>query len=136
MADDPKTRMRSFVKQVQNDGDVDAVDDYMADDFVDHSAVPGFPPGPAGAKALFAAIRLGFPDHNAVVHEMISEGDLVATRKSFMGTHKGEFFGVPATGRTATIDVIDFVRFRDGKIAEHWNIVDMAGLMRQLGVSE
>ena len=63
---------------------------------------------------------------------MVAEGDLVATHKTFTGTHDGEFFGLPATGKRATIRVMDFVRYEDGKIAEHWNVVDMAGLMAQL----
>jgi predicted ester cyclase len=74
----------------------------------------------------------GFPDHDAKVEHMIAEGDLVATHKTFTGTHTGEFFGTAPTGRRATIRVMDIVRYRDGKVAEHWNIVDFAGLMRQL----
>jgi steroid delta-isomerase-like uncharacterized protein len=134
MAEDPKTVVRGFVEEVQNKGNIDAAGDYIATDVVDQSAPPGVPPGLEGAKAVFSAIRSAFPDHDAAVHEMISEGDLVATRKSFTGTHQGDFFGIPATGRRATIDVIDFVRVQEGKIVEHWNIVDQAGLMRQLGV--
>ncbi len=63
---------------------------------------------------------------------MIAEGDLVATYKTFTGTHTGDFFGTPATGKRATIRVMDFVRYDDGRIAEHWNIVDLPGLMAQL----
>ncbi|MDX6376601.1 MAG: hypothetical protein QOE98_904, partial [Gaiellaceae bacterium] len=80
-------------------------------------------------------IRTGFPDHDAKVIHMVAEGDLVATYKTFTGTHDGEFFGIPPTGRRATIGVMDFVRYEDSKIAEHWNVVDVAGLMAQLGAS-
>jgi steroid delta-isomerase-like uncharacterized protein len=64
---------------------------------------------------------------------MVSEGDRVTTYKTFNGTHQGEFMGVPATGRPVSIRVIDIVRFADGKITEHWNVVDVAGLLQQLG---
>ena len=127
-----KERHGRFIQQVQNDGDIAATDDYIAEDFVDHTPAPGLPPTRAGAKAIFSAIRAGFPDHDAVVEHMVAEGDLVATYKSFTGTHEGEFFGIPPTGKRATIRVMDFVRYRDGKIAEHWNVVDLAGLQAQL----
>ena len=81
---------------------------------------------------MLGAIRAGFPDHDAKVIHMVAEGDLVATYKTFTGTNSGDFFGMPPTGRRATIRVMDFVRYEDGRIAEHWNIVDMAGLMQQL----
>jgi predicted ester cyclase len=66
---------------------------------------------------------------------MVVEGDLVATYKTFTGTHEGEFMGIAPTGRQATIRVMDFVRYRDGQVVEHWNIVDVAGLLEQLGAS-
>jgi predicted ester cyclase len=55
------------------------------------------------------------------------------TRKSFVGTHGGELFGVPATGKQVHLDLIDIVRVSGGKIVEHWNVVDSFGLMQQLG---
>jgi steroid delta-isomerase-like uncharacterized protein len=64
---------------------------------------------------------------------MVAEGDTVVTYKTFTGTHWGEFMGIPATGKRVTVRVMDFIRIRDGKVAEHWNIVDVAGLLAQLG---
>jgi predicted ester cyclase len=66
------------------------------------------------------------------VLEQIVDGDRVATRKNFHGTHRGDFLGMPATGRRVTVRVMDIVR-SEGKIAEHWNVVGVADLMRQLG---
>jgi len=125
-------RQQQFVKVLQNDGHLDRVEEFVADDAVDHERFPGAPDGPAGVRAVFEAIRTGFPDHDAQVVHMISEGDLVATYKTFTGTHTGDFFGMPATGRRATIRVMDFVRYRDGKVVEHWGVVDQAGLAAQL----
>ena len=78
-------------------------------------------------------IRRAFPDHDAQVIHVVGDGDLVATYKTFTGTHEGEFIGVPPTGRKATIRVMDFVRYSDRKIVEHWNVIDVFGLMAQLG---
>jgi predicted ester cyclase len=83
-------------------------------------------------RAIFGAIRQGFPDHDATVVQMIAEGDLVATYKTFTGTNTGDFFGAPATGKRATIHVMDFVRYDGGRVAEHWGVVDLVGLRAQL----
>jgi steroid delta-isomerase-like uncharacterized protein len=133
MPDDAKALVRDFVKDVQNDGNIDAAGDYIATDLVDHSSLPGLPDGLEGAKAIFAMIRAGFPDHDAVIHDQVAEGDKVVTRKSFTGTHEGEFLGVPPTGRRVTINVIDIVRVQDGRIVEHWNTVDLLGALQQMG---
>ena len=55
------------------------------------------------------------------------------TRKTFHGTHDGEFLGLAPTGRTASWDVIDIVRFREGRMIEHWDVIDVFGLLMQLG---
>jgi steroid delta-isomerase-like uncharacterized protein len=125
-------RQAELVKVLQNDGDLDRVEEYLQADVVDHERQPGMPEGAEGVRAVFAAIRQGFPDHDAQVVHMIGEGDLVATYKTLTGTNTGEFFGMPATGKRATIRVMDFVRYDDGKVAEHWGLVDLAGLQAQL----
>jgi predicted ester cyclase len=128
-----KARQRSLVDTLQNLGEIDRAGEFIHDDIVDHAAVPGMPAGIEGVKAVFRAIREAFPDHDAKIIHQITEGDLVASYKTFTGTHRGNFFGTPPTGKRATIEVMDFVRYRGGKVAEHWGIVDIAGLMRQLG---
>ena len=65
---------------------------------------------------------------------MIAEGDKVVTRKTLHGTHEGDFMGIPSTGKRVAFDVIDIVRYGNGQLVEHWNVVDQLGLMRQLGV--
>jgi predicted ester cyclase len=65
---------------------------------------------------------------------LAADGDKVWTRKTVHGTHGAEFMGVPASGRTVTFDVIDVVRVRDGKMEEHWNVVELT-LMQQLGAA-
>jgi C-1 hydroxylase len=75
-----------------------------------------------------------FPDTNATVHEMLAEGDLMASRITVSGTHKGNFVGVPPTGKKVDIEAIDMVRIKIGKIEEHWGLTDVMGLIQQLGV--
>lgn len=125
-----KALVRRFIDEVQN---IAATDEFIGEDATDHTPPPGVPGTREGAKQLFGMIRDAFPDHDAAVVHMGAEGDLVATYKTFTGTHKGEFLGVPATDKTVTIRVMDFVRVQDGKITDHWNIVDVAGLLAQLG---
>jgi predicted ester cyclase len=130
-----RERQRAFVQVLQAEGQLHRVGEFVQPDVVDHARPPGAPAGAEGVSAVIGMIRAGFPDHDATVIHMVAEGDLVATYKTFTGTHDGEFFGVPPTGRRATIAVMDFVRYEDGRIAEHWNVVDVAGLMAQLGAA-
>jgi predicted ester cyclase len=74
-----------------------------------------------------------FPDIKAVIHDQIAESDMVVTRKTFYGTHLGEFMGVAPTGKSVVIDGIDIIRIADGHLAEHWTVVDTLGLMQQIG---
>lgn len=129
-----RARQQSLVDTLQNRGQIERTGEFIHQDIIDHSAAPGMPAGIEGVKAVFNAIRAAFPDHDAKIVHQIAEGDLVATYKTLTGTHRGDFFGTPATGRRATIQVMDFVRYREGKVAEHWGIVDIAGIMHQLGV--
>ncbi len=64
---------------------------------------------------------------------MIAEGDKVVIRQTWSGTHKGEFMGIPATGRRVSIAVIDIIRVADGRFVEHWGQLDLMGMMQQLG---
>jgi predicted ester cyclase len=75
-----------------------------------------------------------FPDFRAEIHDMLVDGDKVVTRKTFHGTHEGELMGVPGTGRSVAVPVLDIVRYRDGQIVEHWNVVDQVPLLQMLGV--
>jgi steroid delta-isomerase-like uncharacterized protein len=110
------------------------VDEILAEDFVDRTPFPGMGSDREAVKQLFGAIRAAFPDHDAEIQHMVAEDDIVATAKTFTGTHEGEWMGIPATGRRVTIRVMDFLRYRDGRAVEHWNIVDVPGLLAQLGV--
>lgn len=128
-----KAIVRQFVEAAQTYHDLTVVDTMMSPDFVDHSVPSGLPPGREGVKMQFAMFYNALPDLHAIIHEQIAEGDKVMTRKSLRGTHQGDLFGVPPTGKTLSIEVIDILRVCEGKITDHWNLVDQLGLMRQLG---
>lgn len=128
-----KAAMRRFVERYQTGGDQTALDELIAPEFVDHSPLPGLPAGRDGVRTLFSMFHDAFPDFRAEILDQVAEGDRVVTRKAFHGTHQATLFGIPATGNVVRIELIDIVRMRDGRIVEHWNVVDQLGLMRQLG---
>jgi steroid delta-isomerase-like uncharacterized protein len=134
VSEENKTLVRRFVDEVQSGGNIDLIDELCSPEFVNHSAPPGMPADCEGVKLVTAMFRQAFPDSYFTVEDMIAEGDKVATRKTFHGTHEGEFLGIPPTGRPVSIGLIDIVRVADGRVVEHWSIGDSLGMMEQLGV--
>src|SRR5919112_3104785 len=94
-AEKNKALVRHFVDEVQSAGNIDALDELCSPEFVNHSAPPGVPSNCEGVKLVTAMFRQAFPDSYFTVEEMVAEGDKVATRKTFHGTHEGEFLGIP-----------------------------------------
>jgi predicted ester cyclase len=94
-AEENKATVRRFVDEVQSGGNIDAIDELCSPEFVNHSAPPGVPSNCEGVKLVTAMFRQAFPDSYFTVEEMVAEGDKVATRKTFHGTHQGEFMGIP-----------------------------------------
>ena len=129
---DALTTISRFVHEYQSTGNEAVADELLATDFVDHTPFPGFGSTREDVKRLFSTLRAAFPDLRAEIVEQLVDGDRVATRKTFHGTHRGTFFGIPATGKSAAIRVHDIVRIREGKITEHWNVVDVSGVFAQL----
>jgi steroid delta-isomerase-like uncharacterized protein len=133
MSDANKAVVRRFVEEYQTDHDAGVADELLADDFVDHSPFGPLSPDRDGVFALFGMLFAAFPDFRAEIHQQFAEGDTVITRKTFHGTHRGDFVGIPPSGTEVAFDVIDIVRVRDRKMVEHWNVVDALSLMTQLG---
>ncbi len=130
-----KAILRRGYEEIHNKGNLAAVDELIATNFVDHDPLnAGLPPGPQGVKEGFAMLRAAFPDLHVTVEDMIAEGDKVVARLTMRGTHKGELMGIPATGKQIAVAVIDIIRFAGGKGVEHWNVIDNLGMMQQLGV--
>ena len=126
--------VQRFVEEYQSGAhDVAVAEAILADDFVDHSPFGPFSPDRQGVFALFATLFAAFPNLGAEIHTQVSEGDLVTTHKTFRGTHHGEFLGIPPTGAEISFDVIDILRLTDGRMRDHWNVVDSLSLMQQVG---
>lgn len=117
-----------------NHGDIDGFGELMAEGFVEHEELPGLAPTKAGVIDLFRAYRVAFPDLHMKAVEVLESGDRTIARVSASGTHRGDFMGLPASGRHAETQLIDIMRFdADGKIAEHWGVMDMLTMLQQLG---
>ena len=129
-----KAVVRRFVEGVQNRKDFAVYDELTAEDFVNLSAPPGVGADKAGGRAYLGAMLGAFPDAHFAIDDMIAEGDRVATKKTFTGTHTAAFGEIPATGRPVTLQYVDILRLRDGRIVEHWLSMDQLSFLRQLGV--
>ena len=133
-AEQNKALFRQMVEEVFNRGNLSKADELLAPNFVEHEELPpGIPAGREGVKQLTSMLRSAFPDFKATIDDMIAEGDKVVMRQTWSGTHKGEFMGIPATGKRVSFGVIDIVRMDGGKCVEHWGQMDSMGLMQQLG---
>jgi predicted ester cyclase len=129
-----KSVIRRFVEEVQNKKNWDVYDELNDPEFVNHSAPPGIPSDREGGKIYLGAFLNAFPDCRFTVDDMIAEGDQVVTKKTFTGTHEAEFAGIPPTGKRVTLQFVDIMRVRDGRIVEHWLSMDQLSFMQQLGV--
>jgi steroid delta-isomerase-like uncharacterized protein len=116
-------------------GDIDGFGEVLADDFVEHEETPGLAPTKDGVLEFFRMQRAGFPDLRMDPEDVLVSGDKVVTRGKLTGTHQGELMGMPATGKSIDVQLIDIIRFGDDGLAhEHWGVVDMMAMMQQLGV--
>jgi len=128
-----KAVVARFNRECVEQGRMASFRELLAEDVVNHAAPPGTP---AGAESMIHflqnVLRVGLPDVKVEILEQVAERDLVTTRKRIRGTHAGTLMGVPATGKTVDILVIDMVRLRDGKYVEHWGISDLPEVLRQV----
>ena len=118
-----------------NAGDIDGFGQQLADDFIERNEVPGIPPTKAGVIQYFQMLLTAFPDFRMDVEDVIASSDKAVARVRVTGTHKGEFMGIPATDKSAAVNLIDITRFGDDGLAhEHRGVVEQLALMQQLGV--
>ena len=126
--------IRRFAEQVITQGDLDSAAQFAWEDVVEQVPLPGQGPGLEGLKGILRDMRTAFSDLEFSINEQIAEGDKVASRFEWTGTHQGEFFGVPATGHRVRVWGVVIDRLEAGRIKETRIIMDMLGLMIQLGV--
>jgi steroid delta-isomerase-like uncharacterized protein len=118
-----------------NAHDVDAFGALLADDFVEHEVSPGLEPTKEGVKTFFRMYMAAFPDLRMAVEDVLASSDKVVARVRATGTNTGEFMGMPATGKSVDVQLIDIIRFGDDGLArEHWGVLDALGMMQQLGL--
>lgn len=128
-----KSIVTRFNKEFIEGGNINAFNEIIAQDFINQTAPPGVPKGPEGVWYFFTQLlKPAFPDLKVVIFDQVAEGDKVTTRKEFHATHKGEFFGIPASNKNVVMQVIDIIRLKDGKFIEHWNVLDWQHVMMQI----
>lgn len=129
---DNETAMRRTY-ELLSAGDVDGFGRLLSDDFVEHEEVPGLSPTREGVLDLFRGYLVAFPDLRMEVLDLLASGDKTVARVKATGTHDGEFMGLPPSGRAVEVQLIDIMRFEDGLVVEHWGVMDMLGMLQQLG---
>lgn len=131
-SDHAATARRMF--DLINVGDIEGFAGLLADDFVEHEQAPGLAPTKDGVIAFFRMQRAAFPDMHMHVEDVVADGAKVVARVRYTGTHRGEFMGMPATGKSVDVQLIDVFGFgADGRVHEHWGVMDALAMMQQLG---
>ena len=126
--------LERFVEEVINQGQFEAADELVEENFVELDPFPGQQQGREGLKDVIRMMRIGFPDIHWTVEETIASGDKVVSRFKWTGTQRGEFLGIPATGRKVTVPGVVIDRLNGGKMADSRILMDTLGMMQQLGV--
>ncbi len=134
MSEENKALVRRFIEEVWNNGNLDVIDELVAENHVDHDpAQAGAPSGRQGMRAFVEMYRSAYPDTHLEIGEVIAEGDLVAMTWTATGTHQGELMGIAPTGRSVTVTGMGVDRISGGQIVESWANYDALGMLAQLG---
>ena len=129
--------VRDACRVIWSEGDTSRIRDFYSEDYrADYPFGDGWGEGPDGAAAFADAIRIGFPDYAEEIEDIVVQGDKVAVKLRITGTHQGEMFGVPATGKTIDFRDMTICTLRDGKIIEQAGLSDNLSLFAQLGMME
>ena len=115
-----------------NAGELEVIDELIAEDFVEHEVFPGLGSGREDLKKFFTMMRTAFPDLTFDVEFTTCDGEMVTAYITMSGTHEGEFMGMPASGNAFSTKTVDIVRIVDGKAVAHWGATDTGTMMQQL----
>ncbi|MCG3117903.1 MAG: hypothetical protein ALAOOOJD_00015 [bacterium] len=126
--------MKRFYAEVMNKGNVKVIDELVDAKFVDHLVTPGISADKAGLTQFMTMLHAAFPDLQVTFEDIIAKGDKVWVYSTMRGTQKGEFMGMPASGKKIEVKGFDIVRFVNGKAVEHWGLNDDYTMLQQLGV--
>jgi steroid delta-isomerase-like uncharacterized protein len=134
MSEQHKRLVRRLIDEVWSRGNFHVADELVAPDYVGHSSpMDSETHGPEGYKQFFSMLRSAFPDLDVTIEDQIAEGDRVATRWTARATHRGEFAGVPPSGKQGIVRGVSIYRLAGGTVAECWTNEDDLGLMMQIG---
>ena len=128
-----KRVVRRFYDEVLNGKNLEVLEEIATGDYDEHDMLPGQGTGLAGLRERVTILNDAL-DPRFTIEDVIAEGDRVVVRWTNSGTQVGEFFGAPASGKSFTIAGIDIYRLEDGKMAEHWHVVDQLSMLQQLGM--
>jgi steroid delta-isomerase-like uncharacterized protein len=128
-----KKIVRRFFELGPSQGNMAAARELLADNFALHVPLPAAP-GIQGISDVVTTCRAAFEHLSVTVEDTVAEGDKVAARFTARGIHKGDFMGLPPTGKPITMTGIEIFRIENGKIAELWGEANLLGLMGQLGI--
>lgn len=132
-----KELVREFVDEMFNEGNLDRLEAYVTEEYVEHAAVGQADfEGPDAVREYHAGIQTAFPDFEITIHDLVADGTKVALRSSQTGTHEGSFMDIDPTGETVESSGMAIYRIDDGQLAEKWALVDVLGVMQQLGAVE
>lgn len=132
MSEELKSIVRRYVLDVWGRGDYETERELVAVDAIDRHPTSGGTGGLEGHHATLAVVHAAFPDMTMTIDEIVAEGDRVVACWTATGTHQGDFFGIPPTGRPFSFTGIDVLRIADGKIIEFRHVEDIYSLVLQL----
>ena len=132
-AEENKAVVLRYVEEVWNRHDLDAIDDIVWPEYINHAATTDeYRTG--GARRIWEWLLSVFPDHRFEVEDAATDGQTVALRGTMSATHEGELMGIEPTGKRVRAQQSHWFRVVDGKVAEHWAVRDDLGTLQQLGV--
>ena len=136
-ADANRAFARKWFEEVWQKHNMDAIEKMVAPGAtIQNPASPQPLHGPEGAREAVQRIMQGFPDLSVRIEDIVADEHQVGVHFIASGTHEGEFMGVSPTGQTVTVHGTSFQRLEEGQVVEEWDLVDMLGVMRQVGVVE
>jgi predicted ester cyclase len=133
-ADDLRQAYSRFISAVEAN-DPDALAEVVSPNIVDHNAFPGQPPGLTGILQWMQGIHASLSGLSGTVEDTVVEGDKVAGRITWQGTHAGSFMGFPATGEPVRFASMHLLRFENGLATDWWGVPDLYGALTDLGAT-
>src|SRR5439155_8520111 len=131
MSQDNGRLVQRLFDSINSRKDITELDQFFSADYLSHN--PELPPGLAGVRQFFAMLRTAFPDGALTLDEANVAGDRVTVRSTLHGTHQGDVWGYPPTGKPVQVSWTDTWRIADGKLVEHWGGINRDELSKQLG---